>query len=84
LPKADPSTLKPGQFTLSLVHQPVGKYTACHSHELVEHLLVLRGMLTVGWASGDEVLEARLGPKDIVLNQSAGRTAFATTGSSRC
>jgi hypothetical protein len=33
----DPSTLKPGQFTLSLVHQPVGKYAACHSHEVVEH-----------------------------------------------
>jgi hypothetical protein len=35
-PKADdPSTLKPGRFTLSLVHQPVGKYAACHSHEVV-------------------------------------------------
>ncbi len=63
-PKADdPSTLKPGQFTLSLVHQPVGKYAACHSHEVVEHFLVLEGVLTVGWAWGDEVIEARLGPK---------------------
>jgi len=50
-PKADdPTTLKPGQFTLSLVHQPVGKYAACHSHEVVEHFLVLEGVLTVGWA----------------------------------
>ena len=50
-PKADdPSTLKPGRFTLSLVHQPVGKYAACHSHEVVEHFLVLQGVLTVGWA----------------------------------
>ena len=41
-PKADdPNTLKPGEFTLSLVHQPVGKYAACHSHEVVEHFLVL-------------------------------------------
>jgi hypothetical protein len=51
---------------------------------VVEQSLVLRGMLTVGWAWGDEVLEARLGPKDMVLNQSAGRTAFATTGASLC
>jgi hypothetical protein len=67
--QGDPSTLKPGQFTLSLVHQPVGKYAACHSHEVVEHFLVLQGVLTVGWAWGDEVIEARLGPKDMVLNQ---------------
>jgi mannose-6-phosphate isomerase-like protein (cupin superfamily) len=69
-PKADdPNTLKPGQFTLSLVHQPVGKYAACHSHEVVEHFLVLQGVLTVGWAWGNEVIEAKLGPKDMVLNQ---------------
>src|SRR5262252_11150986 len=44
-PKADdPNTLKPGQFTLSLVHQPAGKFAACHSHEVVEHFLVLQGV----------------------------------------
>jgi len=60
-PKADdPNTLKPGQFTLSLVHQPVGKYAACHSHEVVELFRVLEGVLTVGWAWGDEAIEARL------------------------
>src|SRR5262252_5056433 len=53
----DPNTLKPGAFTLSLVHQPVGKYAACHSHEGVEHFLVLQGVLTVGWGRGDEVTE---------------------------
>src|SRR5215472_11162390 len=72
-PKADdPSTLQPGQFSLSLVHQPLGKYAACHSHEVVEHFLVLSGVLTVGWAWGDEVIEAPPGAKDMVLNQ-AGR-----------
>src|SRR5271169_685673 len=80
-PKADdPSTLKPGQFTLSLVHQPVGKYAACHSHEVVEHFLVLSGVLTVGWAWGDEVIEARLGPKDMVLNQVARPHGFRNDG----
>jgi len=80
-PKADdPSTLKPGQFTLSLVHQPVGKYAACHSHEVVEHFLVLEGVLTVGWAWGDEVFEARLGPKDMVLNQLGRPHGFRNDG----
>lgn len=80
-PKADdPSTLKPGQFTLSLVNQPVGKYAACHSHEVVEHFLVLEGVLTVGWAWGDEVIEARLGPKDMVLNQAGRPHGFRNDG----
>jgi mannose-6-phosphate isomerase-like protein (cupin superfamily) len=80
-PKADdPSTLKPGQFTLSLVHQPVGKYAPCHFHEVVEHFLVLEGVLTVGWAWGDEIIEARLGPKDMVLNQTARPHGFRNDG----
>jgi len=80
-PKADdPTTLRPGQFTLSLVHQPVGKYAACHSHEVVEHFLVLAGVLTVGWAWGDEVIEARLGPKDMVLNKLGRPHGFRNDG----
>src|SRR5262245_56090089 len=76
----DPSTLKPGQFTLSLVHQPAGKFAACHSHEVVEHFLVLQGVLTVGWAWGDEVIEARLGPKDMVLNKASRPHGFRNDG----
>jgi mannose-6-phosphate isomerase-like protein (cupin superfamily) len=76
----DPNTLKPGAFTLSLVHQPVGKYAACHSHEVVEHFLVLDGVLTVGWAFGEEVIEARLGPWDMVLNQSGRPHGFRNDG----
>ena len=80
-PKADdPSTLKPGQFTLSLVHQPAGKYAACHSHEVVEHFLVLEGVLTVGWAWGEEVIEVQLGPKDMVLNQLGRPHGFRNDG----
>jgi mannose-6-phosphate isomerase-like protein (cupin superfamily) len=80
-PKADdPSTLWPGRFTLSLVHQPAGKYAACHSHEVVEHFLVLEGVLTVGWAWADEVIEARLGPKDMVLNQAGRPHGFRNDG----
>jgi mannose-6-phosphate isomerase-like protein (cupin superfamily) len=76
----DPSTLRPGKFTSSLVHQPLGKYAPCHSHEVVEHFLVLEGVLTVGWAWGDEVIEARLGPKDMVLNQANRPHGFRNDG----
>jgi mannose-6-phosphate isomerase-like protein (cupin superfamily) len=80
----DPHTLKPGAFTLSLIHQPVGKFAACHSHEVVEHFLVLGGVLTVGWVFGDtggeEVIEARLGPLDMVLNQRGRPHGFRNDG----
>jgi quercetin dioxygenase-like cupin family protein len=76
----DPNTLKPGAFTLSLIHQPVGKYAAAHSHEIVEHFLVLDGVLTVGWLFGDEVIEAKLGPGDMVLNQSERPHGFRNDG----
>jgi mannose-6-phosphate isomerase-like protein (cupin superfamily) len=76
----DPNTLKPGQFSLSLIHQPVGKYAACHSHEVVEHFLVLAGVLTVGWAWGEEVIEAKLGPLDMVLNEAGRPHGFRNDG----
>jgi mannose-6-phosphate isomerase-like protein (cupin superfamily) len=76
----DPHTLRPGAFTLSLIHQPVGKYAACHSHEVVEHFLVLGGVLTVGWAWGEDVIEARLGPLDMVLNQKGRPHGFRNDG----
>jgi mannose-6-phosphate isomerase-like protein (cupin superfamily) len=80
-PKADdPNTLRPGQFSLSLIHQPVGTYAACHSHEVVEHFLVLAGVLTVGWMFGDEIIEARLGPRDMVLNQAGRPHGFRNDG----
>jgi len=76
----DPNTLKPGAFTLSLIHQPVGKYAPCHSHEVVEHFLVLDGALTVGWAFGEDIIEAKLGRYDMVLNQSGRPHGFRNDG----
>ena len=63
----DPTTLKPEHFTVSMVHQPVGKYGASHAHEVEEAFLVLEGVLTVGWEWEGTVVNARLGPKDMVL-----------------
>ena len=64
----DVTTLAPEHFTVSLIHQPVGTYAAAHAHEIEEAFLVLNGILTVGWEENGEVIEARLGPKDMVLN----------------
>ncbi len=60
--------LKPEHFTLSLVHQPVGNYAACHAHEIEEGFLILQGVLTVGWEKEGDVVEVRLGPKDMIFN----------------
>ena len=54
----DPGTLRAGRFTLSLVHQPAGKYGAAHAHEIEEAFLVIEGVLTVGWEWDGEVVEA--------------------------
>lgn len=80
-PKSDdPGTLKPEHFTLSLVHQPVGKYGAAHAHEVEEAFLCLEGVLTVGWESHGEVVEARLGPKDMILHPPGRPHGFRNEG----
>ena len=61
-------TLKPEHFTLSLIWKHVGKYAACHAHEIEESFLILAGVLTVGWERDGEVVEVRLGPNDMILN----------------
>jgi len=76
----DPSTLKPDHFTLSLVHQPVGKYGASHAHEVVEAFTVLEGVLTVGWEWDGEVILDRLGPKDMVLHAAGRPHGFRNDG----
>ena len=76
----DPSTLKAEHFTFSLVNQPVGKFAASHAHEVVEHFMVLQGVLTVGTVWGDEVVEVKLGPKDLLLNKSGRPHGFRNDG----
>ena len=61
-------TLPPEHFTVSLIHKPVGHYAACHAHEIEESFLIIDGVLTVGWEQEGEVVEVRLGPKDMILN----------------
>ena len=79
-PKADDlNALKPGQFTLNLVHQS----SANHSMKWSSSPSWLQGVLTVGWAWNAQV--AQLGPKDVVLNKaSEPHCGSATMGRSRC
>ena len=76
----DPSTLAPEHFTVSMVHQPVGKYGASHAHEVEEAFLVLEGVLTVGWEWDGEAILARVGPKDMVLQASNIAHGFRNDG----
>jgi quercetin dioxygenase-like cupin family protein len=64
----DTSTLKPDNFTLSLIYKEPGRYAACHSHEIEESFLILSGALIVGWERDGAVVEVNLGPKDMILN----------------
>ncbi len=64
----EPGTLKPEHFTLSLIFKHVGKFAACHAHEIEESFLIIDGVLTVGWEQEGEVVEIKLGPKDMILN----------------
>jgi len=76
----DPTTLKAQHFTFSLVNQPVGKFAASHAHEVVEHFFILQGVLTVGTVWGEEVVEVKLGPKDMLLNKSGRPHGFRNDG----
>ncbi|CAN5407702.1 hypothetical protein BH10PSE6_BH10PSE6_58090 [soil metagenome] len=76
----DPSTLKAQHFTFSLVNQPVGKFAASHAHEVVEHFFILQGVLTVGTVWNDEVVEVKLGRKDLLLNKSGRPHGFRNDG----
>src|SRR5258708_18065692 len=76
----DPTTMKAQHFTFSLVNQPVGKFAASHAHEVVEHFFILQGVLTVGTVWGDDVVEVKLVPKDLLLNKSCRPHGFRNDG----
>jgi mannose-6-phosphate isomerase-like protein (cupin superfamily) len=76
----DPDTLPANHFTMSMVHQPVGKYAVLHAHEIEEAFLVLSGVLTATWEYDGEILEAKLGPKDMVLHMTDRPHGFRNDG----
>src|SRR5690625_2062030 len=78
--KVDPDSLTPESFTLSLLHCPVQRYAPAHTHEVVEHFLVLEGYLNVGWVYGDDVIEVKLGPGDLILNKIGRPHGFRNDG----
>jgi mannose-6-phosphate isomerase-like protein (cupin superfamily) len=64
----DPNALKPEHFTISLIYQEPNKYAALHSHPVEESFLIFSGISTVGWKLDDDLVEVRLGPKDLISN----------------
>lgn len=76
----DPNTLKPENFTLSMIRQNVGKYASSHAHEVEESFLVLGGVLSVYWVWGDEALVGRVGRKDLCLNAREQPHGFRNEG----
>lgn len=76
----DPTTLKAEHFTLSLIFQEPGKYAAMHHHEIEEAFLVLQGVLTVTWDYDGQHVDARLGPRDMVLNPPGRPHGFRNDG----
>lgn len=64
----DTSTLPPTSFTVSLIHQPPGCFAAAHKHEIEEAFFVFHGVLTVGWEQDGDVVEVRLGRRDMLMN----------------
>ena len=66
--KADPLSIPPGNFTLSIMYVPVGEGNAAHTHEVEEVFFVLQGHVQVFWDDENgERQETRLGPWDCVL-----------------
>ncbi len=80
-PEADgPSALRPATFTLSLVHQPVGKFGAADAHEVEEALIVFEDVLTVGWEEDGLTVEQRLGPTDLIFTRPGRVRSFRNDG----
>jgi mannose-6-phosphate isomerase-like protein (cupin superfamily) len=76
----DPTTLPAEHFTLSLIYQEPGKYAAMHHHEIEEAFLVLQGVLTVTWDYDGQQVDARLGPRDLILNPPGRPHGFRNDG----
>ena len=78
--KADPLSIPPGNFTLSIMYVPVGEGNAPHTHEVEEVFFVLQGHMQVFWDDENgERQETRLGPWDCVLCRPTWCTASTTT-----
>jgi mannose-6-phosphate isomerase-like protein (cupin superfamily) len=76
----DPSALPAEHFTLSLIFQEPGRYAATHQHEIEEAFLVLQGVLTVSWDFDGQLVDVRLGPKDLILNPPGRPHGFRNEG----
>ena len=77
---SDPSTIKAGHFTLSMVYLPAGTYAASHVHEVEEAFYVVQGVLTVASDFDGRIVRTRLGPRDMLLNEPGRPHGFLNDG----
>jgi mannose-6-phosphate isomerase-like protein (cupin superfamily) len=80
----DASTLPPGAFTCSLIHQEPGRKASVHHHQIEELFFVHRGQLTMTWQFGDETVDFVVGPGDAVLNPPTRPHGFRNDGNEDC
>jgi len=80
----DPTTLRPGAFTCSLIYQEPGHRASTHHHQIEELFFVHSGRLTMSWQFGDECVDFVAGPGDAVLNPSGRPHGFRNDGPEDC
>jgi mannose-6-phosphate isomerase-like protein (cupin superfamily) len=58
----------PGGYRMDMVHLPKGAAIRSYARPVEEAYFVLEGCISVGWESGGNAVEERLGAKDLILN----------------
>ena len=64
----DPTALTGESFTLTIIEQPAGHIQPLHHHPEEEILFMLKGEATIVWQDGEETVERKVGPWDMVYN----------------
>lgn len=80
LPYIGPGGVAAGHYRNDVLHLPAGRGVRPYSRPVEDAYFVLQGQLTVGWEDDAGQREARLGPKDVILNPPGQRHYFRNDG----
>jgi mannose-6-phosphate isomerase-like protein (cupin superfamily) len=75
LPYVGPGGAPAHGYSMDMVHLPRGVAVRPYVREVEDVYFVLDGALTVGWVQDGEIVERRLGARDLIFNP-AGRAHF--------
>jgi len=70
----------PGRFRNDLIYLPTGCSVKAYTRPVEDVYFVLQGCLTAGWQEGGQVVEARLGPRDLLLSPAGQPHYFRNEG----